>query len=80
MLGIKDFLGIGENWYKSIEFYHDDLKSCFYTFDNIDHLKEILKNPVVDIRNIREKCMNLIKDMEIPGLVKWREILVGNLN
>ena len=66
---------IGDDWYKYIEFYNDDLKEFFYTFDSLEELKEILARDVIDTRNVREKAPLKWKEIQAEGLKKWKEIL-----
>ena len=77
---IREIVSKGEDWHTFIEFYHPDLKECFYTFDSIENLIEILENPVIDLRNIRDKCKNLMKSMQTDGLKKWKKILIDDMS
>lgn len=68
-------LEAGRDWYKYIEYYNDDLKDYFYTFDSMQELKEMLRMPSFDKRGLRGKLPSMWRNITENAIGDWAELL-----
>lgn len=66
---------IGEDWFKYIEFYGDDLGEYFYKFDSLDDLKRILAQDVIDVDNVRDRAPVMWEKVRMEAIETWKDIL-----
>jgi hypothetical protein len=58
------------------EYYTEDLKDFYYTFDSIQDLQTILNKTVIDDRNCSARAIEAWKGIKGESLSKWKELLV----
>ncbi|KAJ3390036.1 hypothetical protein HDU92_000705 [Lobulomyces angularis] len=72
---IRETFWDGENWFKNIEYYHDDITSYIYKFDSMEELKEKMEKENVDPLNVREKSKIFWREERIKSLKRWSNVL-----
>lgn len=74
MGNLFSLLNVGDDWYKYIEQYTDEMKDWFYQFDSIDDLKNILKRDVIDTRNVRQRAPEWWESKTKKAIEDWKEV------
>jgi hypothetical protein len=65
---------LGPNWETFMDYYHEDLKDLFYTFDSYDELRELLTRPVFDIKNLKRKQVEKYHEIRLKSLHQWSRV------
>lgn len=72
---ISPTFGTGDEWYKFIEVYGDDLGEYFYQFDSLQDLKSIIEKDDIDVNNVRERGPVRMQKLREASLESWKNVL-----
>ncbi|KAJ3401310.1 hypothetical protein HDU80_006130 [Chytriomyces hyalinus] len=64
----------GDDWWKYMDYYSDDIAPYLYYFDSWDHLKKILTSSEIDTKNVRARAPKAYAALVKESLNGWADI------
>ncbi len=76
-----DYKQMGDQWYKYVEYWHQDIKDYIYYFESYEHLRDILKKSYAEMdweKNVRQRGPVFYSQVRKQSLSSWSKILLSS--